>query len=170
MARTQEYIITIRTEATSETQSSKAAPPSATTQNGSKITQSSSKSAGQNLTKGIIRSAAYGYAKKALGVAAEATVGTIQLRTGQKQYQERQQAIYSYVQSGIGIAESMAMGFAVGNLPGAVISGVASSLFKVVNIGIESRQLGLSKTVDDIGKEQAAIRAGAGGGRMGKNY
>lgn len=172
MARTQEYIITIRTEGSTSDESSQKAPSTATTKDGGKATPSSKKelSSGQQLTKGILRSAAFGYAKRGFGLVTQASISKINLRTGQVQFQEQQEAIYGYVQEGIGIAESVAMGYAVGNVYGAVISGVASALFKVVNLGTEAKKLDLQKTVDTIGREQTLIRAGAGGGRMGKTY
>lgn len=171
MARTQEYIITIRTEATQEAaeKGGKKAPSSATTKEGGKVSKNE-KSAGQKLTQGVIRSAAFNYAKRAIGMVSEAQIGTIQLRTGQVQYQEQQQALYGYVQQGLSIAESVAMGYAVGNVYGAVISGVASIVSKVANIGIESSRLGMQKTIESIGRDQAMIRAGASGGRTGKTY
>ena len=166
----QEYIITIRTEGgESNDKGGNKAPSSATTKDGGKVSKKE-KSAGQKLTQGVIRSAAFNYAKRAIGMASEAQVGTIQLRTGQVQYQEQQQALYGYIQQGIGIAESVAMGYAVGNLPGAVIGGVATAAFKVINLGLEARRLDLQKTVESIGREQAMIRAGASGGRTGKTY
>ena len=172
MARTQEYIITIRTEGSTSDESSKKAPSTATTKDGGKVTPSSKKelSSGQQLTKGILRSAAFGYAKRALGMVTQASISTRHIRTGQVQFQQQQEAVLGYVQEGIGIAESVAMGYAVGNVYGAVISGVASAIFKVGNLSIDAEKVGMQKTVESIGREQALIRAGAGGGRMGKTY
>ena len=171
MARTQEYIITIRTEGTGEGNENvgKKAPSSATTKDGGKVAKNE-KSAGQKLAQGVIRSAAFNYAKRAIGTISEARVGTIQLRTGQIQYQEQQQVILGYVQQGIGIAESAIMGYAVGNIPGAIISGVATAAFKGISIGLESQRLEMQKTIESIGRDQAMIRAGASGGRAGKTY
>lgn len=171
MARTQEYIITIRTEGATSDESSKKAPSTATTKEGGKVTPSSKKelSSGQQLTKGILRSAAFGYAKRALGMVTQASVSTINLRTGQVQFQEQQEAIYGYVQQGIGIAESVAMGYAVGNVVGAVVAAAVNVGSKVANFAIESNKINIQRTVADIGRQQSYIRAGAGGGRIGRN-
>ena len=69
-----------------------------------------------------------------------------------------------------GIIQSVALGYAAGNVYGAVIAAAVSTVTKVINFGIESNKIDLQRTVDDIGRAQANIRAGAGGGRMGKNY
>ena len=172
--RTQEYIITIRADgnATLEDANAPKAPSAAKTTEGEKVSGQGKKelTPGQKLTKGIIQSAAFGYAKRAVLTVARAQTGTIQLRTGQVQYQERQQAVLGYLEGGLNIAESAALGYATGNVYGAVIAAAVSTVTKVINFGIESNKLDLQRTVDDIGRAQANIRAGAGGGRMGKNY
>ena len=143
----------------------KKAPSSAKTNDGDNVSTAEQIKKG---TKAILRSAAFNYAKRGINTVVGTHVNTVQLRTGQTQYQERQQAVLGYVEQGIDLAESFALGFAMGKLPGALISTAATMTFKALNLAIEQNNIRISEQVDDIGRQQAYLRAGATGGRIGK--
>lgn len=162
MARTVEYIIHIKG---GKLKTEKAKPEAAVTNKGDQI------SPARDITKTVMKAAAYGYAKKFLGTIASANVNTVSLRTGQIQLQERQQAILGYASSAFDIVESAVAGWATTGSPYGALAGAAASLaFKGIDYGIEKRELQLSASVENIGRTQANIRAGAGGGRAGKTY
>lgn len=105
-----------------------------------------------------------------LGTLAGADVNTVSLRTGQIQLQERQQAILSYVSSGFDIVESAVAGWATTGSPFGALAGAAASLaFKGLDYGVEVRNLRIAEAVDNIGRTQANIRAGAGSDRIGRS-
>ena len=163
MARTVEYIIRIKG---GKLKTEKKKPEAATTNKGESFGEKA-----RDVTKTVMKAAAYGYAKKFIGTVVNAQANVVALRTGQIQAQERQQAILSYVSTGFDIVESAVAGWAVTGSPIGALAGAAASLaFKGLDYGVEVRNLRIAESVDNIGRTQANIRAGAGGGRAGKTY
>ena len=89
----------------------------------------------------------------------------VELRTGRSEWAQKLQFNYSLVNKGLGLIESVGMGYAVGNIPGAVIGAMTSIAGTVVEYIQKQDNINLEKSLENITLQQNRIRAGVGGGR-----
>ena len=155
------YIITIRD---STGGSAKTKPKStASTANGSSVKNNGEDSGGNKRGMGL---ASYHYAKQAVNTAITAELNRVELRTGHRRLQERINFGYSTAKSVFDIGESLAIGAMFGV---AGVAGAATTVTKLISMGIAMQDLNIQREVESIGIRFANIRAGAGGDRTGNS-
>ena len=158
------YIITIRD---STGGSAKTKPKStASTANGSSVKNNGEDSGGNKRGMGL---ASYHYAKQAVNTAITAELNRVELRTGHRRLQERINFGYSTAKSVFDIGESLAIGAMFGGVAGAAISATATTVTKLISMGIAMQDLNIQREVESIGISFVNIRAGAGGDRTGNS-
>lgn len=92
----------------------------------------------------------------------------VELRTGATEEMQKVQFGWQIASGGLGIAASIATGFAVGNVPGAIIGAVVSIGHKAIDIAQNYTRLNTQKTLENRTLTANYIRAGARGTRA--NY
>lgn len=92
-------------------------------------------------------------------------INMVELRTGRREYARKIQFAHEIAQQGLGIVESIAMGYAVGNVWGAVIGAVGSIGHTAMNYIQRQDEINTQETLENISLQQNRIRAGAGGSR-----
>lgn len=92
-------------------------------------------------------------------------VSMVELRTGSRDMQERANFYNSVVQKGLGIAEATAVGFAMGNLPGALAGLMVSTTHTAIGYAQKQNTINLQQTLENRSLEMMRIRAGALGSR-----
>lgn len=121
-------------------------------------TEENSSSAGKSLVKGLV--AFKSFVQPFVEQVATAYTSTVALRTGAEELQEKMQFAQSVISKGVGIVESIAVGAAVGNLPGAVLG----ALIGITNMGIsysmKLRELKRQSQVEDVSLGAMLVRAG----------
>lgn len=134
---------------------------------GAKISAPSTESTGTKENVSSVPSfmkpaAAYGIAKRAVTMGINHRVNTVELRTGHAELQQRYQLINDIATRSFNLIESMAVGFAVGNVAGAAVGAVTSLAFQGVAISqqLEERQWRMQE--ESIGISLANIRSGLG--------
>lgn len=115
-----------------------------------------------NGKQAISAAAAYGIAKRAVTMAVSHQVNTVELRTGHAELQQRQQMISDIASRSFNVIESIAVGFAVGNVAGAAVGAVTSLAFQGIELAqqMEERQWRMQE--ESIGISLANIRSGLG--------
>lgn len=163
------YVITIR----DDTSGTGSPPGVASTDNTGVASASNGESASP-------KSSGFHISKKAgvmMGVAAVKKVGNrvattyisqVGVRTGNVTLQEKLAYDKGVAMRWIGIGTAVILGAATGN-PLAIAAGVGSAISWGVDIAVAQEQLNLERAVENIGIQQANIRAGAGGDRSGRN-
>lgn len=163
MSNSIECVITIRAEDSATEDEGQ--PKAASGSGGEEVSAGGGKS-----KKAVAAVAAYGYAKRAINTVWDYQVSTISLRTGQERLQERQETAKKYISYGFSLVESAVAGFLVsGNPVGAVVGVAVNVVSKGIEMGLEASRFNLSRAVEDVSLTQANIRAGCGGGRIGRN-
>lgn len=107
--------------------------------------------AGKELVKGLV---AYNkYVKPFVKQAVQHSIDTVELRTGSAELQQRISFGYQMASTAVGIVENIAVGAAIGNLPGAIVGAA---------LGIVTWGLGIANKVDTINlqriNEDASLR------------
>lgn len=92
-------------------------------------------------------------------------ISLVELRTGSKENQERENFYFSLVQQGLTIAETTIAGAAVGNLPGAVAGLVLSTAHTLLSYSNRQTTLLEASAVERQELQNNYIRAGARGSR-----
>lgn len=163
MASPTRYVIEIQFSGGEPSEGSqKPGVSSAPTSAGSNASGKSNKNYGKKIAV-----AGYGIASQVAQKVVASYVNTVELRTGQQLYQERLQFV-SGIASRVG---SMAIAGAVFGGAGGALAGAAIGLaMQGVDYLVEEVRLDRAKQVERIGLDRAAIRAGAGGNRGGKDY
>ncbi len=87
-------------------------------------------------------------------------VGTIELRTGAAELQQRIEFGLSVAKSAVGFVSSIAIGAATGNLPGAIIAGVMSIGTTAMNYANNARRIRVQSSLESITQRGYASRAG----------
>lgn len=87
-------------------------------------------------------------------------VSTIELRTGARELQQRVEFGLSITKSAVGIVSSVATGYAMGNLPGAVIAGIISIGTTAMNYANRERTIRTQGSLESITQQGYALRAG----------
>lgn len=110
------------------------------------------------LVKGMI---AYNtYVKPFVQPIIEQQIGTISLRTGASEQQQRIQFAYEIAQSVVGIGTSIVSGFAVGNVPGAVVGAVIGVASTVINYANKAQKIQYEQNLEDVSLRGLSVRAG----------
>lgn len=116
--------------------------------------------------------AGFGIALAASKKIASTQISQISLRTGHATLQQRTQFVYSIVDSGISAVSSIVAGGMVGGGAGAAVAAIGVVLNignKIADIAIRADQLNTQRIVESYTIQQANIRAGCGGDRIGRN-
>lgn len=95
-------------------------------------------------------------------------IGTIELRTGRTEMQQRMEFAYGATKRVVGMGATIATGAMVGGGVGAVVGaiiGVTESLF---DIGLRQNEIDIKRRNEDVSIYLNRIRAGAGQDRTGK--
>ena len=87
-------------------------------------------------------------------------VGTIQLRTGAAELQQRVEFGMNVAKSAAGLGASILTGYAVGNVPGAIIGGLISVGTQLLGLSNRSKEIQMNKDLEDISIMGMDIRAG----------
>ena len=169
MASPQRYVIEFHLVHSSQNEKQGGAVDSAATASGEnsagKMNRKKAKNPETSNNNKAIAVAAYGYAKKAAGTIVASYVDTVELRTGQSQYQKKLQVASSLTSQIWGFGESIALGAATGGPVGAVIAGSLSVASYAINRTKEEMRLSMEESLESVSLSQARIRAGAGGSR-----
>lgn len=159
------YVIEIRGEQTAENKKTTASTPNGKTEKESWAVKKA--------TDLFSVGAGYHYAKSAVTTAISFQNNTVALRTGNEKQQENIQQAYSVGMKLWGIAESAFAGLMLGGPAGAAVGAGIAAVGTVVSTGVQmalqGAQIGLERQLESIGIQQANIRAGAGGDRIGRN-
>ena len=121
-----------------------------------------SKEGAKSFMKGVM---AY---KKVKGFAVQVAnheVSLVQLRTGSNELQQRADFINDVVQKGVGALESVAIGAAVGGLPGAIVGLVSSGVSYAIQVQQRKERLNLESDIEKESIQRNLIRAGASNSR-----
>ena len=92
-------------------------------------------------------------------------VNMVELRTGSRDLQQRYSFAYQIATDTANLAESVLMGFAVGNVAGAVVGGLMSVAGKIINIVQRQDEINTKQSIENVSVQMNYIRAGAGGRR-----
>lgn len=87
-------------------------------------------------------------------------VQTISLRTGASEMQQRIQFAYDMGKNAIGIVASIAGGFAIGNVPGAIIGALIGISSNALNYAVKDKQLRYEANLEEISLRGLNRRAG----------
>lgn len=157
-----EYIITIRNEGGGSPSST---APTSTSERSAAPTQSAPASQDSGGKAALRVVASFDIAKRLAFRAIDFRVNTVQLRTGSAAQQERYQYLNGVAQNAFGMIESIAVGYAIGNLPGAVIGGISSVASMGISYLERSATIDLSRQVENETIRRNDLRAGATAGR-----
>lgn len=92
-------------------------------------------------------------------------ISTVSLRTGSSREQQQQQFAWNIASGALDLGLSIATGFAVGNVAGAVIGGAVSLINKGISIAQRENTINLEQSIENVSITQTRIRAGAYGSR-----
>jgi hypothetical protein len=162
MAENNEYKIIIEIPPQAEDGQSTTAP----TSNGKTNETESAKDKQSSGKKAALKTiAAVGTAVSLIDRVSSQYVNTTTLRTGFENQQLKYQMIQNQVKSGIGLVSSVAGGFMVGNVPGAVIGAVVSVTGTMIDVGIKTNTVQIQRGVESTQSFLNQIRMGAGSNR-----
>lgn len=88
------------------------------------------------------------------------TIGTVTLRTGRVERQQRMQFAYGVVSQTGGILENIAIGALVGNLPGAIAGAVAGVAQTALSYGLQYSKIRTEENLENVSLALMNIRAG----------
>lgn len=95
-------------------------------------------------------------------------VGTVSLRTGATEYEQRLQFVQGEVSQAMNSLESIGLGAAVGGVPGMIVSGVGVA-FNYASRGIDwlnnAKTLNLESQLENIQQQMLRVRLGTSGSR-----
>lgn len=92
--------------------------------------------------------------------AAEYGISTVTMRTGRREEQQRQQFAYDTARRIYGLGESIAVGAAVGGLPGALVSVALTLANSALSIAYAQRRINLAENLDNVTLGMLNVRAG----------
>lgn len=108
---------------------------------------------------------AYGKAKPWIKKVASHEISMVELRTGSREAQMKSEFIYDIACAGVDVVESGLMGFAIGNVPGAIVSIGLSVASKGISIAQNVDRLNSQRNLENESIQRNYIRAGARGSR-----
>ena len=114
--------------------------------------------------KGIV---AYNMVKPWVNQVMSHELSLVELRTGSREAQQKRQFAYDVGSKVVGLGMSIASGFAVGNVPGAVIAGVLNVGHQLVSLQQREETINLQRSIESQTLQRNYVRAGAGGSRRG---
>ena len=120
---------------------------------------------GEKSTKNLTKLTAYHTLKSFALQQINYEVSIVELRTGSRDMQERANFYNSIVQKGLGIVEATAVGFKMGNLPGALAGLMLSTAHTAIGYAQKQNTINLQQTLENRSLEMMRIRAGALGSR-----
>lgn len=160
MAANNRYEFVFKNE--TETESKKKKNPVAG--NGSEAKENGGQGEGQGgkdtkkaIAKGIV---VYRTAKSFVNQVVSHNVSTVSLRTGSEELQQRLSFAYEVGQKAFGMVESVFIGAAVGNLPGAIIGGLLSAAHTAISYAQKAETISLQRPVESVSLRNQQIRAG----------
>lgn len=112
---------------------------------------------------------AYSKVKPWITQIASAEVSFVQLQTGARDLQEKYNFTWQIASGAFDMGESVAMGYAIGKLPGAVVGATVGVVHKVVNYAYAKTRLATQETLQNQSIRQNMERAGSRGSRGGYN-
>ena len=114
--------------------------------------------------KGLV---AYNMAKPWINQVVSHNISLVELRTGSREAQQRRQFHYEIASKVMGFGESVLAGFAIGNVPGAIIAGLTSLGHTAITYAQREETINVQRNVEAQTIQRNYIRAGAGGSRRG---
>lgn len=157
-----QYEIILRNE-TTEDEGTPVAEPTPNNESNQPKKNPKVKTKGQEMvTAGLV---AWNTVKPWISQTVSHQINTVELRTGKKEYAERTQMTYSIVNDVLGIGESALAGYAVGNIPGAVIGAITGLGHTILGYAQKQETINIQNSLENIVLQQNRIRAGVGGSR-----
>ncbi len=92
--------------------------------------------------------------------AVEYGISTVSIRTGRREEQQRQQFVYDTARRIYGLGESVAIGAAVGGLPGALVSVALTLANSALSIAYAQKRINLAENLDNVTLGMLNVRAG----------
>ena len=152
-----EYTITLRNETVGGADSP-VAGGSGQSEDTTPSTPQETPAANIGVAKGLI--AVTTFVKPFVEQAVNHQISTISLRTGSQEQQQRIQFAYNVGKQALGIMASTAMGFAVGNVPGAIIGALTSITTTVMSYAYKADVIDLEHDLESITLGGMKVRAG----------
>lgn len=87
-------------------------------------------------------------------------ISTVSMRTGRREEQQRQQFAYDTARRIYGLSESVAIGAAVGGLPGALVSVALTLANSALSIAYAQKRINLAENLDNVTLGMLNVRAG----------
>ena len=114
------------------------------------------------VAKGLV---SWGKAKPFINQVVSHEINMVELRTGRREYAQQAQFMYQTISKVASIGESVATGFAVGNVTGAVIGLAVGVTHTLIGYSQKQQTINTENTLEGISLAQNRIRAGASGSR-----
>lgn len=112
--------------------------------------------------KGLV---AFNLAKPWINQVASHEISMVELRTGSKEAQQKAQFAHNIANQAIGFGASILTGFAVGNVPGAIIGALTSVGHTLISLNQREETINLQRSLESRTLQMNYVRAGAGGSR-----
>lgn len=158
-----QYEIVIKNETVEDNESPVAEPSPGGKKEKKSKENKPSKSGGQlAVTTGLV---AWQQVKPWITQVASHEINMVELRTGRREYAQKTQLTYKIVGDVVGLGESILAGFAVGNIPGAIVGALLNVGHTAINIAQKQDRINTEKSLENISLEQNYIRAGVNGSR-----
>ena len=97
-----------------------------------------------------------------------ATIDVVSLRTGYEEKQQKLEFAYTVGKTLADMAVSIGMGFAIGNVPGAIVGAASSIGSTVANLAMHQNQINISRQNENTSIFLNQLRMGAGSNREGR--
>ena len=92
-------------------------------------------------------------------------ISQVELRTGAREYEQKLQFGYQVANQGINILAATAMGFATGNIAGAVVGFLGSTLYTAIGYAQNYNTIRTQENLENVSIGLANLRAGVSGRR-----
>ena len=112
--------------------------------------------------KGLV---AYNLAKPWINQVVSHEISLVELRTGSREAQQKTQFAYDVASKVGGLFTSVLSGYAVGNVPGAIVAGLVNIGHTVVSYAQKEETINLQRSLESRTLQMNYVRAGAGGSR-----
>lgn len=164
------YTLTLKNETANDADSPIAGQSSKSSQQQSAASAQGKTKAGA-VVKGLVSFEAF--VKPFVQPMIQHSLQTVSLRTGSQEMQQRMQFAYSLGEQAIGIVESIAVGAALGHLPGAILGAVMGLATTAINYANQKDTIRMEQNLENISLRGMNVRAGGyapayGASRMGR--
>lgn len=159
------YVITIKTENADSGSSSENNSGVAKTKDGQDATGIEKKPGSAAHKIGL----AFAAVRKIANTVIPTAINRVDIRTGNTTLAQKLSYQYSVANRGVSIAASLVFGVATKHPVIGFIGSAVSAASWGADIALSKEELSLQRRLEDISIQQANIRAGAGGGRAGRN-